>query len=81
MTGEPFSAALRTFGFIEAISRFSGSSGAVRIAKECSVEDYVGKITALFSPYISESISERDFSALQKEVRAVVTDIKNGGSK
>ena len=68
-----FTTALRTFGFIETISRFNGNNYS---KKESSLEDYVGKITALFSPYLPESISERDFSALQKELRSVLAEIK-----
>ena len=73
MIEQTFAGTLHTLGFIEAISRFSGT-GCTK--KESSLEDYVGKITALFSPYLPESISERDFSVLQKELRSVLAEIK-----
>lgn len=66
-----FSNALRTLGFIEAISRYG--NGACK--KECSTEDFVGKITAIFSPYL-KNISERKFIAIQGELKKVVCEIR-----
>ena len=68
-----FSNALRTLGFIEAISRYGNGNGACK--KECSTEDFVGRITAIFSPYL-KNISERKFIAIQGELKKVVCEIR-----
>ena len=67
-----FSKSLHSFGFIEAISRF-GEYG-VQKEKIMSLEDYVGKITAIFSPYISTTISEKEFSSAQIKVKEVLVE-------
>lgn len=67
-----FSNALHTLGFIEAISRFGECSAPKE--KSLSLEDYVGRITAIFSPYLSSTISERQFSAAQIEVKKVLSE-------
>lgn len=73
MTGNStFSSTLHTLGFIEAISRF-GEQNAGKIRGQ-SLEDYVGKITALFSPYISQTISEKQFSAVQIELKKILSE-------
>ena len=68
-----FADALHTLGFIEEISRF-GERGAQR--KDFSTEDYVGRITAIFSPYIPADISETKFIAIQSEVKKLVCEIR-----
>ena len=75
-----FSNTLHTLGFIEAITRFDGSS-SVKRKIEPSTDDYVGKITALFLPYVSDQISERDFSAVQFKLKKIVSDMKKGYAK
>lgn len=75
-----FSNTLHTLGFIEAITRFDGSS-SVKRKIEPSADDYVGKITALFLPYVSDQISERDFSAVQFKLKKIVSDMKKGYAK
>ena len=75
-----FSNTLHTLGFIEAITRFDGSSSVKRKIEQ-SVDDYVGKITALFLPYASDQISERDFSAVQFKLKKIVSDMKKGYAK
>lgn len=67
-----FSNALHTLGFIEAITRFG--DGCVQKEKSMSLEDYVGKITAIFSPYISTAISEKEFSSAQIKVKEVLSE-------
>lgn len=51
-------------------------SGKQTVEETKSSEDYVGKITAIFSPYISANISENKFIRIQDRVKAVVTEIK-----
>ena len=70
-----FATALHTLGFIEAISHFSGNPAS---RKELSLEDYVGKITTLFSPYIPKNISEREFNSIQVEIKRILSEIKRG---
>ncbi len=75
MTAEStFSNALRTVGFIDAISRFGEGNGLK--GKSPSVEDYVGRITAIFSPFLLNNIPEGKFIGIQTEVKKVVTEIK-----
>lgn len=62
------------------ITRFDGSS-SVKRKIEPSADDYVGKITALFLPYVSDQISERDFSAVQFKLKKIVSDMKKGYAK
>lgn len=69
-----FAATLRTFGFIEAISRFGGNSG--RAQKECSLDDWAARITTLFSPYIEETVSEREFNAVQIELHQILSEMR-----
>lgn len=58
-----FSKSLHSFGFIEAISRF-GEYG-VQKEKIMSLEDYVGKITAIFSPTSPQQYLKRNFHRLK----------------
>lgn len=44
--------------------------------KECSLEDYVGKITAIFCPYIQQNISEGNFIKIQNKVKGILKEIK-----
>ncbi len=69
-----FATALHTVGFIEAISRF-GESNELK-GKNPSIEDYVGRITAIFSPFLLNNIPEGKFIGIQTEVKKVVTEIK-----
>ncbi|MBQ8678316.1 MAG: hypothetical protein IJ530_00970 [Treponema sp.] len=74
MTEQNLSSTLHTLGFIEAISRFAGN--AQRCKKDVSTEDYVGKITAVFSPYLAENMSESRFIGIQGEVKKIVCEIR-----
>lgn len=69
------STALRNIGIIPALRRNYSSCKKIE-DKAFSTEDYVGKITAVFSPYISKNISESRFIYLQAEIKKIVTDIK-----
>ena len=69
-----YSNSIRNIGFITAASRLD--VGRRQSEKENSTEDYVGKITAIFSPYISANISENKFIRMQDTVKAVLSEIK-----
>ena len=68
-----FSGKLHTLGFIEAVS-VENNTAAYK--KENSTEDFVGKITAIFSPYIQKNISDNKFVAIQGEIKKVVCEIR-----
>ena len=44
--------------------------------KDNSVEDYIGKITAVFLPYIYQNISDKSFMNIQKELERIVSEIR-----
>ncbi|MCR5252570.1 MAG: hypothetical protein K6C98_02520 [Treponema sp.] len=68
-------AQIQKLGFVGSIS---ASRREFRMnEKESTTEDYVGKITALFSPYISpKNISETKFVGLQENLKKIVVEIK-----
>jgi len=65
---------LHTLGFIEAITKFNGGNPYQK--RESSTEDYVGRITAVFLPYMKNSVSEKDFNSVQTSLKKIVTEIK-----
>lgn len=44
--------------------------------KEYSTEEWVGKITSLFTPFMMPTISETKFMDIEKQVKKVVVEIK-----
>lgn len=74
MTESCYSNSIRNIGFITATSRLD--VGRRQSEKENSTEDYVGRITAIFAPYISRNIPEGKFINLQKEVKSIITEIR-----
>lgn len=44
--------------------------------KDYSTEDYVAKITSIFSPYISTEISEKNFMTVQSEIKKVLMEMR-----
>lgn len=73
-------AAIQNVGFIPAVQ--TSSREPKLYDREVSTEDYVGKITAIFSPYISpKSISETKFVRLQENLKRIVVEIKGKETK
>lgn len=75
MTEVCFTNSIRTVGVIPATAHFNHCEKKI-YEKDTSSEDYVGKITAIFSPYISSNISEKKFISLQNEVKRIVSEIR-----
>ena len=74
MSDQNLSNTLRALGFIEAISRFAGDTA--KWQRDASTEDYIGRITAVFSPYLAENMSESRFIGIQGEVKKIVCEIR-----
>lgn len=74
MTEPIYTTSIHNLGFIPAVKNYSCKKK--QSEKESSTEDYVGKITAIFSPYISNNISENKFIRLQDRVKSIVSEIK-----
>ena len=75
MTEVCFVNSIRTAGVISATSHFN--PGEKKFYKtETSSEEYVGKITAIFAPYISANISEGKFLKLQNEIKKIISEIR-----
>ena len=77
-TENTFVASLHTFGFIGATAH-PVTKQKRRTASDQSLENYVGRITALFLPYLSQTISEHEFATLQKTLHALVAELKKQG--
>jgi len=66
---------IQSIGFIPATTISSTKKKLGK--KENSIEDYVGKITSIFLPYIlPQSISERSNLQLQENLKRIVSEIK-----
>lgn len=65
---------IHNIGFISTVPRY-GKDNQIS-TKESSAEDYVGKITALFAPYILQNITDGKFCGLQNELKKVVCEIR-----
>lgn len=67
---------IHNFGFVSVVTQQRDSRSYER--ESCnSTEDYVGKITAIFSPYLSTKISESKFMCLQENIKKIVSEIKS----
>ena len=76
MKDQNYAACIESFGFISTVCL----NGRRRISeKKNSSEDYVGKITAVFLPYIQSNIPDGKFFSLQNEVKKIVCEIKEDG--
>ena len=67
---------ISNIGFITTASRLGLEGGKKLSEKEASSEDYVGKITAIFTPYLSQNISEGKFISLHSKVKNIVAEIR-----
>ena len=74
MGDQQYLSLIHNIGFIPAVSSYTRDKK--NYEKESSTEDYVGKITAIFAPYISKSITEGRFLKLQEEVKNILTEIR-----
>ena len=74
MSDQQYLSLIHNIGFIPAVSSYTRDKK--NYEKESSTEDYVGKITAIFAPYISKSITEGRFLKLQEEVKNILTEIR-----
>ncbi len=66
---------IHDFGFVSVITQQREAKAYER--ENSSTEDYVGKITAIFSPYLSTKISESKFMGLQENIKKIVSEIKS----
>lgn len=74
MIEQLYTTSIHNLGFIPAVKNYTNKKKQTE--KESTTEDYVGKITAIFSPYISNNISENKFIRLQDRVKSIVSEIK-----
>lgn len=65
---------IHNLGSIEATYNFNNKK-LIKIT-ENSIEDYVGKITTLFLPFIIPSISDGKFYSLQNELSKILLELK-----
>lgn len=74
MSDQQYLSLIHNIGFIPAVTSYTREKK--NYEREVSSEDYVGRITAIFAPYISRNISEGKFINLQKEVKSIITEIR-----
>ncbi len=74
MNDQQYMSLIHNIGFIPPVKNYAGDKKDYE--RESSTEDYVGKITAIFAPYISKSITEGRFLKLQEEVKNILTEIR-----
>ncbi len=65
---------IKNYGFIASIKPTEYSKAS--ISAKNSTEDYVGKITALFLPYLKQNVSDGKIISLQNEIKKVVCEIR-----
>ena len=70
------SSSINTYGFIGTINNIGNSR--IKNQARNSVEDYVGKITAVFLPYVSQNISDGKFISIQNDIKRIISEIKEG---
>lgn len=72
--------ALRTNGYIKAEKPISICERKPSEEK-ISVDDFVAQITTIFLPHLPAEMSDRDFSGLEKSVKAVAIKFKRENVK
>lgn len=75
MNEQVIASSIMNKGFISAITRFPNKSR--KLEKQTSTEEFVGKIAAVFLPYISTNITEGKFISLQAQIAKIVNEIKD----
>ncbi|MBO4858794.1 MAG: hypothetical protein J5527_09785 [Treponema sp.] len=66
---------IRMNGSISAVSHSENEKNKY-VHKDDSAEDLIGRITSLFLPYIMPDISDKNFMAIQNELKEIVSEIK-----
>ena len=74
MSDQQYLSLIHNIGFIPAVTSYTREKK--NYEREVSSEDYVGRITAIFAPYIQTNISDGQFCGLQKEIKKVVCEIR-----
>lgn len=74
MSDQQYLSLIHNIGFIPSVTSYTREKK--NYEREVSSEDYVGRITAIFAPYISRNIPEGKFINLQKELKSIITEIR-----
>ncbi len=69
-----FAGAIHSYGSISVINTVSGNKYIVE--KDCSTEDYVGKITTIFMPYLNQNMSDKNLISVQNQVKRIITELR-----
>ena len=68
---------IRTSGYISA-SRPQQERGALPAKEKMSVNDFVAKVTSIFTPHMKPELSDREFAVLEGEVKKAALKFKGG---
>ncbi len=74
MTEQLYTTSIHNLGFISAAKNYTCCKKQKE--KEATTEDYVGKITAAFLPYLKQNITDGKIISLQNEIKKIVCEIR-----